>query len=336
MITRKTVLVLGAGASVPYGFPTDNELAKQVCSVAGASYTRNWCDGFIEHLKGAAPEEAASWSNLSQRMADLQNALQVARPCSIDKFLEGRPDLADVGRLAISTVLLRAEGDFKPRLWSDVTEGHWYDLLKSRMFGPLEEFARNKIRIITFNYERSLEFYLFTSLRPHYGPDVPDDKYYETMHRIPLLHVYGSLGPLPWQPSDGAIPYGTRDYGETLRASKGILIFREGSGDEAQQNLEKAKEWLQWADRILFLGFGFREDNVERLALAGVLKPRQKISGTCYGLGQTDRNRVEYCTAWAKRPVRMADPRRGKCAIRFPDQKEAKCYDFLHDHADLS
>ena len=37
MITKKTVLVLGAGASKPFGLPTGKELKNDVCRLLGES-----------------------------------------------------------------------------------------------------------------------------------------------------------------------------------------------------------------------------------------------------------------------------------------------------------
>jgi hypothetical protein len=164
-----------------------------------------------------------------------------------------------------------------------------------------------------------------------------DEEYTAAIKQLQFLHIYGSLGPLPWQSATDAIPYRTHDdnYGAVLTAAKNIKVLHQGAEDTVERNFATAQDWLAWADRIIFLGFGFHKDNVERLALANVLTKKQKISGTCYLLNYTDRNRVEYCTSWARRLEHVVDQKQVRPAISFPD-KQAKCYDFLYEYADLS
>jgi len=335
MITTKTVLVLGAGASEPYGFPIGSKLVRDMRDYAGLANSENWCRSFLEWLQRNAGDEAASWSGIGHDMKPLCRELGVCRTCSIDEFLERREDMVNAGRLVISICLLMAEGRSKSQLWSDATEGHWYDYLKSQLINRPKELGQDELRVITFNYERSLEHFLYWSLKPYYSQAMTDEEYTAAIKQFRFLHIYGSLGPLPWQSATGAVDYGAQGYGEILAAAKGIRVLHQGTQDTVQQNLKQAQEWLKWADRVLFLGFGFHKDNVERIALAGTLRSKQKISGTCCGLDYTNRNRVEYCTEWAVSPEQSRGGVPVKCAIRFPD-KDAKCYKFLHDDADLS
>jgi hypothetical protein len=336
MIKRKTVLVLGAGASAPYGFPTGIALVRGVRALAGSLETGNWCGGFLEFVQHNRPKEVSFWGDLRGQMKVLSGELDKARPPSIDQFLELRPDIADVGKLVIGILLLRAEGKSTERFQSDATEGHWYDFLKSQLLSSTDVFEQNQIRVITFNYERSLEYYLFDSLWPCYCKKMTEDEYREAMNKIYFLHVYGSLGPLPWQSQEDAVQYGSYDYGQILAASMNIKVLHEGEGDGVTANFSKACEWLGWADRVLFLGFGFHPDNVARLRLSEKLRRDQEIQATCKHLVLTNRDNVEFCTSWALRPKNLRKDLDPICAVQFPEDREADCYALLHDYVVLS
>ena len=100
------------------------------------------------------------------------------------------------------------------------------------------------------------------------------------MKQLQFLHIYGSLGPLPWQSAAGAVPYGSQGYGELLAAAKNVKVLHQGAEDTVQRNFKTAQEWLKWADTILFLGFGFHEGNVKLLALEQVLRGKKIVTAT--------------------------------------------------------
>jgi hypothetical protein len=316
MITTKTVLVLGAGASAPYEFPTGDALIRGIRDLAGSLDTESWCIGFLEYMNHHVPKEALSRCDLATRMKALSTELRQARPFSIDEFLGRRPDLADAGRLVISICLLQAEHKSEAKLQSDGTPGHWYDYLKSKLVGSAETLGHDQLRLITFNYERSLEHFLYQSLGPYYSRALTEDAYTAAIKQFRFLHIYGSLGPLPWQSATGAVPYGAQGYQEILTATKSVKVLHQGAEDAVQQNFKTAQEWLQWADRVLFLGFGFHKDNVERLKLREIHKGAKEISGTCKALDRTSKDSVQSC-------------------VTFPNS-HADCYTFLHDHVVLS
>ena len=100
MITTPTVLVLGAGASVPYGFPSGLELLEQI-------------NGNLEYLNH-------SWWNIIERLEVtreevsyfLQELLFSGQP-SVDAFLEHRSEFLKVGKLVIALAIFRV---FSPLL----------------------------------------------------------------------------------------------------------------------------------------------------------------------------------------------------------------------------
>jgi hypothetical protein len=305
MIFTKTVLILGAGASKPYEFPTGGELV----SLVGNEF--------------ALPTFLRAEKIMPAEYRPFVDRFRKAQPSSIDEFLEHNPTLADIGRLAIAFHLLPAEYN-SCGLLEDLNKlDHWYRYLKAKMGGPLDALADNALRIVTFNYDRSLEHYLYETLRRSYE-SVDDAKCAKIVERIPVLHVYGSLGSLPWQSASDGIAYGasgpnmTRE--EVERAGKNIKVLHEGAGDEVQRNFETAQEWLKWADRVLFLGFGFHRDNVQRLAFNKICNVYnsvgKEIAGTCRGLDATSRDG-------------------SLSTVRFPS-KDADCYAFLHNHVVLT
>lgn len=315
MITTKTVLVLGAGASQPYGFPVGSVLVSQLQSV-----------GVARQLERAG---------VAGEFKQFSEVLGAAQPYSIDEFLENRPEFSSVGTMAITACLLPAEHRSLKELNDLSKTDHWYRYLKAHLSGPFQELGKNQLRIITFNYDRSLEHYLFTTSCHTYGKSAGECAI--QLAPIEILHVYGSLGPLPWQQAADPLPYGPADVtGRVIiQARQNIKVMHEGLEDTVQGHFEKAKKWLQWADRILFLGFGFHDNNVKRLDLARILRKDQKISGTCLGLDHTSRNKVVYCTSWALRPENLRPDLSPIPTIYFPDN-DAKCHDFLCKYADLS
>jgi len=315
VINKKTVLVLGAGASQPYNFPTGAGLVKIIAS--------DFSSPRVVRIEKMMPREYRI----------LVDELRRAHPYSIDEFLENHPSLADMGRMAIAFHLLPAEYESQAILEDVGKTDHWYRYLKAAMGGPLTDFGKNSIRIITFNYDRSLEYYLYRTLRSSYE-QMDESRCVEILRQIPVLHIYGSLGPLQWQSSENAVRYGDtpeRSLDDIRIASQNIKILHEGNDDTVQRNFATARSWLGWAERVLFMGFGFHPSSVERLALSGTLRSDQDIRATCKGLDATRIDAIAYCAKWATRPSHVS----GTTVMKFPDP-EADCYTFLHDHVILS
>src|SRR5262249_21509255 len=83
-------------------------------------------------------------------------------------------------------------------------DGDWYGYLFGKLNAEFSEFSQNKLSIITFNYDRSLEYYLLTALRSSYNKT--SDECAQALEAIPIVHVYGQLGEIPY-PKPGSQPY---------------------------------------------------------------------------------------------------------------------------------
>jgi len=263
VITRKTILILGAGASKPYGFPLGGELTDiliaQLVSHGGTSIH----DDLLQHCE-IAPEE----------LTDFLRAFSRSGLSSIDSFLARRDEYSRLGKLAIAWALCSCESrDWITRRGND---DHWYSLLWDTLTADTHasgDFRRNQLRVITFNYDRSLEFFLNQAAKNTYR--LTDSQAQEFASTIGVLHVYGKLGELTF---DGRA--GTRIYDNTLSraalncAADGILIVPEARDDAREFML--ARTWCDWAEQICFLGFGFDPLNVRCLGLVDVLTQKKE------------------------------------------------------------
>jgi len=264
MIDVRTVFVLGAGASVPFGFPSGFDLS--------------------EHVVQALQPGHAGFNDLSsigeQTQEDVirfRDAFHHSGKNSVDAFLEHRVDLMAIGKLATAHTLIARENAAKLFTYGN----SWLRELYNRMNSTFETFARNQLSFVTFNYDRSVEHFFFSALSNTYGR--PADEVKSVLERIPVVHLHGRLGALPWQGGQTR-PYETTIDRDTLTiAAENIKIIHEDIADGRDKEFALAKELLSKADQIILMGFGYNSTNVERLGIRDL--PDGKMIGTCVGLG---------------------------------------------------
>jgi len=287
MIYKPTVLILGAGASKPFGFPLGDELSEIIVKLNNDS---------------ADKELLIAMGYDKKKIQDFTKALAGA-DVTIDRFLELNYDnYSDIGKAAISIVLLQSENENNLRV------DDWHRLLwRAINDAPLHMFGDNRISVITYNYDRSLEHYLFTRLCSLY-PGEPEDKVALQLSRINIIHLHGQTGYLPWQKGYNEqvkYPYGgikhtldkhnddssEEEQNEILlienakklnAISKGIKIVNE---DISSKNSSITTNLLDNADKIYFLGFGYHEANLDRLNLLSYKDRGKTILGSAYKLG---------------------------------------------------
>ena len=259
MISESTVLILGAGASMHLGYPSGRELVNTIIQNS-ESKTRT-----IHQL------HELGISDIQRK--EFTEALKYSGRSSIDAFLEHRTEFMEIGKLAIAQALIPTENI--ERLFT--INSNWYEYLFQLMNTSLEEFPDNKLSVITFNYDRSLDTYLFTALKNSYG--LSDDKAYEAARSVPIVHVHGQLGALPWEESSG------RDYGDdsvatrVQKSSKDIKIIHENVDFDSE--FSRAHEFLNEAKKIIFIGFGYNYQNMERLKVP--FDSCERVQGSCMG-----------------------------------------------------
>jgi len=309
MIEVPTLLVLGAGASAPFGFPTGQGLKDRICDPAYVNATKP----FLASLNYDVI--------ILDRFVDI---LKRSGRSSVDAFLESRQDYVEIGKLMMANVLLECEKtDALFENSSNRRQGsNWYDLLFSVIADgiPFEQVGEN-LNVITFNYDRSLEHYLFTALQNSYH--TADEECAARIAEIPIIHVHGSLGRLPWQDSDGpnnVVRYDSgRTHADVTSAAQSVEIIPEATPDTAE--FQRARKLMEQAKRILFLGFGFHPANLKRL-MPKSERITDDLWGTSDGLSV---HRRKDAARW-----------RGILAEQHRHLIRTKIYDFLHNHVSLS
>jgi hypothetical protein len=187
--------------------------------------------------------------------------------------------------MAILAKILLSENNSRFR--EDVfVKDDWYTYLyrkmTERMITPdsYEDFRKNKVSFITFNYDRSLEHFLAESFSNSFT-SIPGNMNMVELIPFPFLHVYGVIGKLPWQ--KGFFRYCHKGNLNLIdQMMENIKIIYE----QIPEEIEKIKELIFNAERIIFLGFGYAKENLEVLDIYNILsirKDRPAIHGTAFG-----------------------------------------------------
>lgn len=271
MITEKTVLILGAGASVDYGYPLGRALI--------ISIYENLAEG------RALYKQLLQCNFQPQLIKQFGTDLKECNLPSIDAFLENRNEFEKIGKAAIAATLIRHEG------LEYLSRQGWYEYLHSRLIGRKEEFQANKLAVVTFNYDRSFEASLFLALQKSYN--LTDSECAKYVNMIPIIHVYGQLGELPHLSENGRHYSPLVDQGVIHQSVRGIKIVHEGAGDTLE--FQRAQEAISQVKIVCCLGFGFHPENVKRLNLSQTLQgsPRKKVYLSAYDLTQRQTEKLK-------------------------------------------
>ncbi len=277
MITKNTVLILGAGASAEYGFPVGYRLYEDTCQ--GKCGTPPLPAG-QEYCK----EEA------DQRFREFREQLRQSGQLSVDAFLETRPDLLDIGKRAIACGLIpyeKEEALFAPSAGSSGGP-RWYQLLLAELGNNIDTFADNQLSVLTFNYDRSLEHFLVVALSRKYN--LRPTRTWEHVQSIPIHHLYGSLGDYTPSGSRGR-PYSSRiDFQSVQDCVDSIRILREGTVQD--EVFASAHEVLRKAEVVVILGFGFDRTNMERLKI-DLAPDNALVLASAFGMAKRERERAQ-------------------------------------------
>lgn len=286
MIAEDTVFILGAGASKPYGFPLGGELVKEIYS---SFYNR--FEAILAKVKDPDISE-----EMLEAAKPFVSSLSRSSSTSIDLFLAGNQHFSNIGKLAIAVTILRAERE--SQFWPNTdSDKDWYAYLFQRMREELKSpdsfgrFADNKVTFVTFNYDRSLEFYLSEALVNSFA-HVDRAEIESIISQIPVYHVHGTVDKAPWLEEIRRYrsEYSYHDI-NNLKANIELI-----DQDEPRDNkkLDVIKEAINSARSVYFLGFGYSKENLEAIGIFDHASRgrSQAIYGTAYGMVEEERKRI--------------------------------------------
>ncbi len=267
MINIPTVLILGAGSSTHCEYPLGMQLISNLCTRGRLSKIDVFPD---------------DWQKIDAEM--FLTRLSRSAYYSIDAFLETDREHSSLGKYLIAQELKKHEDI--DNLFPPHNSGWYQYLFNSLLVDGKPNFSSNKLNIITFNYDRSLEAYLYTALQNRFQISAGEAE--DILKGLPIIHVHGILGEFP------LVPYRSQcDITELISISQEIRIIYEipeHDGDFCNDMFRKAHDMLLAAQRIFFLGFGFHQDNIRRFRFFTEDSIKDKmLRATFYGWGDIQR-----------------------------------------------
>lgn len=225
-LSKPTLFVLGAGASKEYGYPLGHALIDRI-----QKHSQN-PDSSINNIFNTSEAEIAA-----RRLAEL---IELFDPISIDAFIsqqsKNEARLEEIGKYYITKSILEFEAldKLKKRPKSpDSSEANWYrTLLHSILPDDPKEIGSEDLnfRIITFNYDVSLDYYLVSRISASSYLTREQKKSYLGQLSKCIWHVYGQVRPVPWEEHEPFLeninrPVDRIDY-QSLKYRYGILRDR--------------------------------------------------------------------------------------------------------------
>ncbi len=289
MFRRNTTFVIGAGASTEFGLPAGAGLAKRIKESAlfrHGSYgqTQRFGDDFFaDKLLGRFPNITDRQSR-SSALDAIHSGIFTA--VSIDAFIHRhRSDSAieEMGKALIALEIAKAERGSSMFMSEEMGQGldrsdldqTWIGSFLRILLDGVEDpqLVGNDVSIICFNYDRCIEFYLREALIKAFRITRSDA--HDIVYRMNIIHPYGTLGTLP----EGLIGYGPGllPFGPELdhrfdpfEVGKSIRTYTERMQDD--QAIKKIHDAVEHCSQLIFLGFGFNNQNLDLLRIKSLAK----------------------------------------------------------------
>jgi hypothetical protein len=148
------------------------------------------------------------------------------------------------------------------------------------------------VSFVVFNYDRCIEHYFEQAIASHFMLDLPKAATIVRQH-LRIVHPYGHLGELSGTNSNVSFGHDyqpeTHPAGDAIyNMSRRLLTFTESKKAEGAV----AQEMIGKARRLVFLGFGFGEQNVALLRARDT--GSQHIRATVMGLSKSNQRQVTH------------------------------------------
>lgn len=245
----RTTLILGAGASASYGFPTGFELTKKILELETSKDLLTYFSGQNSRL-----------------VNQFFNSFRKSTALSIDSFVAKNPNYIDIARTAIAMVLMEMED--RDVFFNHTINDHWYRYLINKICpDSWNDFDPSRISVVTFNYDISLEYFMAVAISHMYSKRL--DEVATKLKTMEILHVYGKLdrqfdtyGNIKTNIETDADNIEVTMH-DVQNASRAIQLI--GDEREDSRHFQVIQNIIHTSDQIGFLGFGFDPVNVDRI-----------------------------------------------------------------------
>lgn len=308
MFKSNTLFVLGAGASYEAGFPLRSELAaslsKDLYFYVDSGRLENGDQQTYSAKQKLARSTEFTINALIQAGRLISAGVQDAE--SIDNYVElhwDKPAVQLVSKLGMSIAIARTEK--QSRLFSyNKSNGKWEIRNSSAMgthhprqtwYQRFFEIATNGIRaadlenlfkdgrVLCFNYDRSSEHFLLLRVMSLYAVD--EQIAARAVRNLKVVRPFGGLGALPLLGQHQSLEFGELEhYRDYWRIAENIRTYSETPGSEV---LDEIGNLTAWAKQVIFLGFGFRRQNMKLLERTN--QRHLFIYATTYGISEQNR-----------------------------------------------
>ena len=353
MFKSNTLFVLGAGASYEAGFPLGTELAaslsKDLYFYLDSGRLERGDQQTYSEIQKLARSTDFTINALIQAGRLISAGVQDAE--SIDNYVElhwDKPAVQLVSKLGIAIAIARAEK--QSRLFSyNKNNGKW-EIRDSSAMGPQHprqtwyqrffEIATNgvraadlenlfkDVRVLCFNYDRSLEHFLLLRVMSLYAVDAQTAA--RAVRNLKVVRPYGGLGALPLLGEHQSLEFGELEhYRDYWRIAENIRTYSEIPGSEV---LDEIGSLTAWAKQVIFLGFGFHRQNMKLLERTN--QQQIFVYATTYGI--SDPNRVaisERLHSTFRNSFHLHKPHDRKSAT--PVLSSLSCADFMADFKEV-
>lgn len=306
MFGRKTLFVVGAGASSEVGLPIGTDLAGTIAKMF------TWRTDFGRVVEGDErfiTQFARQYPQHDQQESHLLAARQVASGVqlvgSIDNYIDTHrhdPRISAVAKFAIVYAILQAEA--ASSLCIDKSEranarmnfarlrDSWFHQFGNMLVEgvPLDDIDNlfKNVKIVCFNYDRCIEHFLTNWLAAVYSISFEDAAH--EVGKLLILRPYGIVAPILER--NRSVQYGASPGGSEINTLKnGIKTYTEQIEDN--ELLEAVSTSVAEAEVIVILGFGFHPQNMKILA-SGTAGAAKRIIASAYETSDANKRSIYH------------------------------------------
>ena len=282
--TKRSVFVIGAGASNEVGLPLGSDLKNTIAKMVNFRYDdtgittggdKTIVDAVLQNLVKGSNEE---YIKLSEAGRLIHDSMPLAP--SIDNFIDVHSEnrrIELVGKLAIIKSILDAEkasdlrvdlGNIHNTIDFKLCEKTWYNSFFQILIANCKKqdlkIRFRSIALIIFNYDRCIEHFLFHALKRYYNLDISEAA--ELIGSIEIYHPYGLVAPLPWASTTGSIEFGGQPKpAQLFSLINRIKTFTEETSSDSNEIINIRNLLINQNNNLIFLGFAFHKLNLDLL-----------------------------------------------------------------------